>query len=278
MNLSTAVMLGVVQGITEFLPISSSGHLVIAQRLLGWKESAVFFDVCLHLGTFLAVLAVFHKDVWDLVQGGIHLTLRRPFMKLNPRRLNMQERIFLLVCVGTLPTLFVGLFARHALESAFASVTAVSINLLITGTFLWPTRYVKPLVQKPPGLTRGKQALWIGVCQSMALAPGISRSGATISAGLFLGLERDWAGRYSFLLFVPAVIGALILEGSHIKLENVDVPQTVVGILTAGVSGYMALRILLKIVRKGNFFVFAPYCWLVGVLGLVWALWMPGMN
>ena len=275
MSFVTAFLLGIVQGVTEFLPISSSGHLVIAQRLLGWKDPAVFFDVSLHVGTFLAVLAVFHKDIRDLIEGGISLIVQRPFGN-SKGPLDIQERIFLLVSVGTLPTVFVGLFARHALEDAFASVAAVSVNLLITGTFLWLTRYAKPLVRKPPKLTRGKHALGIGLSQALALAPGISRSGATISAGLFLGLEREWAGRYSFLLFVPAVIGALILEGSHMNMQNVELPQTILGVLTAAISGFIALRVLLKVVRKGNFFLFAPYCWLVGVLGLVWALLLKG--
>jgi len=276
MTLITAFILGIVQGVTEFLPVSSSGHLVIAQHLLGWKSPAVFFDVSLHVGTFLAVLAVFHKDIRDLIEGGIRLILQRPFRSSKAGKLDNQERIFLLVLVGTLPTVVAGLFARHALENAFASVAAVSVNFLITGTFLWLTRYAKPLVRKPPRLTRGKHALWIGLSQALALAPGISRSGATISAGLFLGLERDWAGRYSFLLFVPAVIGALILEGSHIRIQNVELAPTILGILTATIVGYIALRILLKVVRKGNFFVFAPYCWLLGALGLIWTLLFKG--
>ena len=272
MSLITAFLLGVVQGFTEFLPVSSSGHLVLAQHLLGWKEPAIFFDVSLHLGTFIAVLAVFRKDLLDLIQGGIRLIFQQPFGRLsgNGGRLDDQERIFLLVVVGTLPIVAAGLLVRHWLQGLFASVPAVSINLLITGTVLWLTRYIKHFTRKSPAMTRGKQALYIGIAQAMALAPGISRSGTTISAGLFLGLERDWAGRYSFLLFVPAVMGALILEGAHIKLENIQLLQTLLGITTAAVSGYFALRVLLKVVRNGNFYVFAPYCWLIGVIGLVW--------
>ena len=275
MTLLTSFILGIVQGVTEFLPISSSGHLVIAQHLLGWRDPAIFFDVSLHLGTFLAVVAVFHRDIRDLVQGGLRFILQRFFGNSKAgAKLDIQERIFLLVVVGTLPTVVAGLFARHVLQSAFASTAAVSVNFLITGTFLWLTRYAKPLVLKPPTLTRGRQALWIGLSQAMALAPGISRSGATISTALFLGLERDWAGRYSFLLFVPAVIGALILEGSHIRLQNVEAAPTILGILTATISGYVALRILLRVVRKGNFFAFAPYCWLMGMLGLIWSFFI----
>lgn len=272
MSLITAFFLGIVQGVTEFLPISSSGHLVIAQHLLGWKEPAVFFDVSLHIGTFIAVLVVFRRDVWDLAQGGVRLFLVRPLGKQKRGKLDIQERIFLLVVVGTLPTVFAGLFARHWLESIFNSVAAVSVNLLITGTFLWLTRYARPHVRKPPALTRGQHALYIGLAQAAALAPGISRSGSTIAMGLYTGLEREWAGKYSFLLFVPAVMGALILEGAHIEMQNVEVSQTLLGVATAAISGYIALRILLKVIRKGNFYAFAPYCWLVGSIGLIWTL------
>lgn len=270
MSFLTAFILGVLQGLTEFLPVSSSGHLVLAQHLLGWKEPAVFFDVCLHIGTFIAVLIVFREGVWDLVMGGIRLIFQRPFGRIKTRSLSTQERIFLLVVVGTVPTVFAGLFARHFLERIFASVPAVSINLLVTGTFLWLTRYAKTSLPKPASLMRGQHALWVGLAQAVALAPGISRSGATISAGLCLGLERDWAGRYSFLLFVPAVMGALILEGAHIEADSINVLQTLLGVVTAAVSGYIALRVLLKVVRNGDFYVFGPYCWLVGVAGLIW--------
>ena len=268
----TAFILGVVQGLTEFLPVSSSGHLVLAQHLLGWTEPAVFFDVCLHIGTFIAVLIVFRDGVWDLVVGGVRLIFQRPFGKIKTRGLSSQERIFLLVVVGTVPTVFAGLFLRHFLERIFASVPAVSINLLVTGTFLWLTRYAKTILPKSPALTRGQHALWVGLAQAIALAPGISRSGATISAGLFLGLDRDWAGRYSFLLFVPAVMGALVLESAHIELSGIEVGQTLLGVVAAAASGYIALKVLLKLVRKGDFYVFAPYCWLVGAAALIWTL------
>lgn len=272
MSWFTAFVLGVVQGLTEFLPVSSSGHLVLAQHLLGWKEPAIFFDVCLHIGTFIAVLIVFRGGVHDLVIGGIRLILQRPLGKVKTHKLSSEERVFLLVVVGTVPVVFAGLFARHFLERMFASVPAVSINLLVTGTFLWLTRYAKTTLPKPPSRTRGQHALWIGLAQAAALAPGISRSGATISAGLFLGLERDWAGRYSFLLFVPAVMGALILETTHIEFNDVEVLQTLLGVVTAAVTGYLALKVLLKVVHKGNFYVFGPYCWLLGVAALIWTV------
>lgn len=274
MDLLTAIVLGVVQGITEFLPISSSGHLVIAQHLLGWKEPAIFFDVSLHIGTLLAVFAIFWQDITELVKGAIHLIFKRS--GAEKRTIEINERVFLLVVIGTMPTVFLGLFTRHFLEAAFSSVAAVSVNLLITGTFLWLTRYAATLRPKSIPLTRGRHALWIGLAQGLALAPGISRSGTTISAGLFLGLERDWAGRFSFLLFVPAVLGALILESSHIETSQIQILPTLSGVVAAALTGYVALRILLKIVRRGSFYIFAPYCWGLGLIGLASSLLFHG--
>lgn len=270
MNLPSAFFLGLVQGLTEFLPISSSGHLVLGQHLLGFKEPEIFFDVCLHIGTFLSVLVVFREDVLNLIRGGLRFSFNgNPFKK---NRLDLQEKLFLLVVVGTIPTVILGLFARHELERLFASIQAVSVNLLITGTFLWLTRYARPSALRQVPQTRWKDALWVGLAQGIALAPGISRSGSTISSGLFLGLDRDWAGRFSFLLFVPAVMGALILELLRLKTDHIEIGPVLLGTVTAALTGYVALRFLLKILRKGNFYVFAPYCWVVGLSGLIWSL------
>lgn len=273
LNTVSAFLLGTVQGLTEFLPVSSSGHLVIAQHLLGWREPAVFFDICLHIGTLLAVLIILRKDVIDLIRGGLGVVLRKPFGNGVP--LELPERTFFLVLVGTLPTVLMGLFARHYLEEVFASLMVVSFNLLLTGTFLWLTRYMAPLSPKSILSTRWQHTLWIGLAQGFALAPGISRSGITIAAGLFLGLDRDWAGRFSFLLFVPAAIGAVILESTHLDLSTVQVMPTLMGIITATVTGCIALRLLLGLVRKGRFYVFAPYCWGLGIFFLLWSVVSP---
>jgi undecaprenyl-diphosphatase len=238
MDLFSALLLGLVQGLTEFLPVSSSGHLVLAQHLLGWEEPRIFFDVCLHIGTFAAVLAIFWKDVL-LLAGGAARLIYTP-SSWRRRGLDNDQRGFLMVVVGTVPIVVLGLLARDVLEQIFASVLGTSINLLITGTFLWFTRYTAKR-----GRTVGEMdwldAVIVGCAQAAALMPGISRSGASIAAGLFCGLEREWAARYAFLLFVPAVTGALILELSHVEVSQVHVLPTLLGAVVAAVSGYLAL-------------------------------------
>ncbi len=266
MDAGSAVLLGVVQGLTEFLPVSSSGHLVIGQALLGWNEPSIFFDVALHVGTLIAVLIVFRQEIWDITMGAVRLPFNgglKDAQKLGPR-----ERLFIFVVVGTIPIVLLGLFARKYIVQLFGSTTVVCFNLLITGTILWLTRYAT--TQRPRTLERMgiRDALIIGLAQSFAIMPGISRSGATISTGIYLGLDRELAGKFSFLLFTPAVIGAIILESTHITLTDIQLVPTLLGLLSGAVVGYVALNILLKLVRRGSLHVFAPYCWLLGVIGL----------
>lgn len=266
----SALMLGLLQGLTEFLPVSSSGHLVIAQQLLGWSEPNLFFDVCLHVGTLAAVLLVFRSDVADLIRGGLLILGRIPSRSREPLR--HPERLFLLVVAASIPTAFLGFFARHTLERLFASVAAVGVNLIITGSLLWLTKSAGARPDLGPARTGLGRALGIGLAQGLALAPGISRSGSTIAVGLLLGLDRDWAGRLSFLLFVPAVIGAVLLEAFDLEYDPTLISSAVVGALVAAVSGYLALRLLLRVVHRGAFHRFAPYCWLVGASALVYSL------
>ncbi|MDY6908621.1 MAG: undecaprenyl-diphosphate phosphatase [Thermodesulfobacteriota bacterium] len=272
MDLLSAIALGVVQGLTEFLPISSSGHLAIGQHLLGWKEPNIFFDVSLHLGTFAAVLIVFWKDVGGLVKGGC--AFAADSFKGRFDLADSNKRVFFLVFVGSIPTALMGFFGRHWVESLFMSLTAVGFNLLLTGTFLWITRYAASRTpERTSGRTTWRHALIVGIAQGFALAPGISRSGSTISAGLLVGLDREWAGRYSFLLFVPAVAGALALEIGDVDWSLVAPVPVLGGTLAAALTGTVALKLLLKTVRQGKFHLFAPYCWAVGLICLLSQAW-----
>ncbi len=266
MDTLSAVGLGVLQGLTEFLPVSSSGHLVIGQHLLGWKEPNVFFDVCLHLGTFLAVAMVFRRDIASLVRGGLGW-LRRP-LGGNPYDRDESRRLFELVFFGTIPTVIIGFAFKDLFESLFASVRAVGFSLLITGTLLWLTRRAASFRQWGPFDIRFRHAMLVGLAQGLAITPGISRSGTTIAVALFLGFQREWAGRFSFLLFVPAVMGAITLE--LVKLRGIPAPlgPIVWGTAAAAVTGYLALRFLLAVVRHGRFHIFAPYCWALGTVCL----------
>lgn len=266
MDTLSAVGLGLLQGLTEFLPVSSSGHLVIGQHLLGWQEPNLLFDVSLHVGTFLAVAVVFRHDIVLLVRGGLEW-LRHPLAG-NLHGRDESRRLFELVLFGTIPTVIIGFAFKDLFESLFASVRAVGFSLLITGTLLWLTRHTASFREWGPFDIRFRHAVLVGIAQGLAIAPGISRSGTTIAVALLLGFQREWAGRFSFLLFVPAVMGAVTLE--LVKLH--DIPAHLGPILwgtaTAAVTGYVALRFLLAVVRHGRFHVFAPYCWAVGVLCL----------
>lgn len=264
MDLLSALVLGVVQGLTEFLPVSSSGHLVIGQHLLGWEEPNIFFDVSLHLGTFVAVVVVFRSEIAELVRGA--LAFFRRLIARSTAPLEAAEKMLLLVAAGSVPTALLGLFARHYLEQLFGSVLAVGVNLMITGCLLWLTRNRSTAAHLQVSDTRWGHALWIGLAQGLALAPGISRSGSTISIGLLLGLDRDWSGRFSFLLFIPAVLGAILLEMLDVQYDPAILSSTLAGTIVAGVTGYVALRLLLRIVHRGAFYRFAPYCWAVGLL------------
>lgn len=263
MDTLSAVGLGIVQGLTEFLPVSSSGHLVIGQHLLGWQEPNLFFDVCLHVGTFLAVAVVFRRDVALLVQGGLRW-LRRPLGD-NPYDRDESRRLFELVLFGTIPTVIIGFAFKDLFETLFSSVRAVGFSLLITGTLLWLTRHAASFRERGPFDIRFRHAVIVGLAQGLAITPGISRSGTTIAVALFLGFQREWAGRFSFLLFIPAVMGAITLE--LFKLRGLPDPlwPLVWGTAAATVTGYVALRLLLAVVRHGRFDVFAPYCWALGI-------------
>lgn len=261
-----AVILGGVQGLTEFLPVSSSGHLVLFQHFFGLTEPELLFDICVHVGTLVAVLAVFHRDVLVLLKtlvrtpgliraaGGI-----QALFETHP-----EFRLMVMIVLGCVPTAVLGLIFAKMAEQLFGTVWLVGLALLITGTFLWFTRHRKA-AGRPVGEMRLKEAFLIGLVQGLAIIPGISRSGATISAALYLGVDRELAGRFSFLLAIPAILGALVLglDGEAFRTQ-LPLEKILVGSLVAAAVGYAALVVLLRMVRKGQIHRFAMYCWLVG--------------
>lgn len=272
MNTWEAVLLGIVQGLTEFLPISSSGHLVLFQNLLGFREPELLLDICLHLGTLMAVLVVFRSEIRDILATLVRLPRLLGAAGGFPSllRQNPQVRICFLILVGSVPTALLGVMFHGIADRIFASVGLVGAMLLITGGLLWFTRRLtaagRPLQEMRPG-----DAVWIGLAQGLAILPGVSRSGATISAALYLGLERRLAGRFSFLLSIPAIVGALLLEIKSSELQSsATAPAIALGTAAAGISGYFALVALLRLVEKGKIQYFAPYCWLLGCAALGW--------
>lgn len=270
MNLFTSLLLGIIQGLAEFLPISSSGHLALAQHLLGINtEVPAFFDVLLHLGTLLAVLVAYWGDVVEIVQeffrgvGDIvHGTTPTP---VPPAR-----RMILLIIVGTLP-LFAILPIHKKVQALGDSMVFIGMALVVTGFLL----FACDLVHRGHKTERSAtllDALLVGVGQALATMPGISRSGMTISAGCFLGFERSFAVRFSFLLSIPAVLGANILSLKDALEAGVDwaaVPVYLAGVVASAVVGYACIRLLKLIAQKGRFGGFAYYCWAVGLLTLL---------
>lgn len=263
------VVLGILQGLTEFLPISSSGHLVLVQQL--WPRSPfspqaqLLFDAAVHVATLIAVLWVFRGRVIWLVR--VLLGYLLPKVHAEERGLGL--RLWALLLVGTLPTLALGLALRGLIEKAFNSTTAVGIALLVTGTLL----FVAGRRSGSRGLAemRFHDALLIGAMQGLAIFPGASRSGFTIAAGLLLGLRRELAAEFSFLLAAPAILGALILEVQGLR----SMPDTeavlgplLLGSLLALITGVLALRWLLRLLRRGHLRAFAYYCWPLGLLAL----------
>ena len=271
MNTTEAIVLGTVQGLTEFLPVSSSGHLVLFQNFFGMKEPELLFDICLHIGTLSAVIIVFYREILDILRALFQIHGRMK-MAGGFKRLCETDpsiRMALLIVVGSIPTAVIGLLFREITDQLFGSTTIVGCMLLVTGTLLWLTRHISG-GGRPVGQTTLKDALLIGIVQGLAILPGISRSGATISTALFLSVDRKVAGRYSFLLSIPAIVGALVLGLDTPELQTtIPMDTIIVGSMVSATVGWFALVILLRVVDRGQLHRFAPYCWLVGIVTLV---------
>jgi undecaprenyl-diphosphatase len=273
LTLLQAIILGIVQGITEYLPISSSGHLVLAQHLFGLREPELMFDVAVHVGTLGAVVVFFRQDLINMLRAVVRFggQLFKGQAAWRDLWQNPDLRLTSLVVIGTIPTVILGLFFKPMTDRLFGSTALVGAMLLITGLLLWSTRWIK----RPGhgiGETGGGQAVLIGLVQGLAILPGISRSGATIAAGLWSGLDRATATRFSFILSLPAIVGATLLVAADAvgtPQATVSLPVMAAGMLAAGVVGYLALRFLVYMVQRSRLFVFAPYCWLVGMVTLL---------
>ncbi|MBN2207951.1 MAG: undecaprenyl-diphosphate phosphatase [Candidatus Coatesbacteria bacterium] len=274
------ILFGLVQGLTEFLPISSSGHLAIFHHLCSEKaDSMVPMGVLAHLGTLLAVLIFFRKDILNLVKSispcALEDVAREPTLLLSAVRPRDSEtalfsqRLLSMIVVGTIPAAVVGLLFKDSIEQAFTNVKLVGGMLLLTAGLLLLTRFAKEGTK-----TVWQQWLWyalaIGVFQAAAIMPGISRSGATIAAGLFLGLQRDFAARFSFLLSIPAIGGAFLLEfGEIVEAFRTQGPWQMVAVFMAAfIVGYLSIAVLLKLISRRKLHYFGFYCFAVGILTL----------
>ncbi len=271
-----ALFLGLLQGATEFLPVSSSGHLVLVPWLLGWPVPGLAFDALVHWGTTVAVIAYFWRDWVALIRGAWH--------GLRTRSLdNPNARLLLLLVLATVPGALAGALLEDFFEGMFARPAAAAGFLLLTAAILtlaesvWARRSSAPDGDPPRPLSAlsWPDALTVGLAQAVAILPGVSRSGATIAAGLGRGLEREAAARFSFLLSTPIILGAGAMQMLQLFQTGGwarEAPTLIVGFLAALVSGGLSIHFLLRYVRRRPLYPFALYCVLLGILGLVAAI------
>lgn len=261
MDILYAVFLGFLQGATEFLPVSSSGHLILAEHFFGVEGGGLTFDVVLHLGSLLAILAYFRRDFLDLTLG--------LFGVFTPERGPEHRRMAIYICCATVPAVVVGLALGKAAETTLRSPAIVAFTLSAAGLVLWYAERVGKRAHALKGMSF-KNAMIIGFCQSLALIPGVSRSGSTITAGLFLGLKRDAAARFSFLLSAPIILGAgsykILKLMSGPGLESGQLLFYGVGFVSSALTGYLFIALLMKFVQNHSLAVFAYYRFFLSAL------------
>ena len=260
MDILTSVFLGIIQGLTEFLPISSSGHLVIFQNFLGLKEPEIFFDVCLHMGTLLAILIYYFQKIKTLCVSCFD------FKNFNITT-NKNLSLVAMIIIGSIPTAVIGLLIKKYCMGIFADIGFAGLMLIITSIILSCSFFIKEKGEKDIK-NPVKKALAIGVIQGLAVFPGISRSGSTIVTGLFLGLNKEDAAEFSFLLSIPAVAGAQLLAIADVSKDYIaaNLLPVLLGSFASFLTGYLALIFLIRIVKKGKLYFFAPYCFIAGAV------------
>lgn len=273
MELVRAVVLGFIQGATEFIPISSSGHLVIVPWLLGWPHSSLLFDAIVHWGTLVAILLVFWRDFWAMLIAGTQSVFQRSLT-------NPMARLAWFIVVGTIPAALFGLFFKDFIEGLFEGAGAPLVagaSLIVTAGLLGGSEQMTKRLASAKNLDQmgWRDALVVGCAQVVALLPGVSRSGSTIAAGLAQGIQREAAARFSFLLGTPAFLGAGLLQMVDAMAEDssavaAQAPYLVAGFVVSAVVGFAAIRFMLAYLRSNSLYAFAIYCFVAGatVIGI----------
>jgi len=257
LRLIDILILGVVQGITEWLPVSSSGHLAIIQNYLGLSREEhllIFIDIMLHVGTLAVILIEFREDIAKIVKATVRLDFKTE-----------EGKLALFILVGSVPTALISFTLRSIFESFFEKLLVIGIALLVTGFFLFASERRKDNKELDY-----LDSLLIGIAQGIAFIPGISRSGVTIATGLLRKVKKEAAFRYSFLLSIPAVIGtavaSTIAEFGSLPTQDIYLPTVLFGVITSMILGYVSFKLLQRMVMKGRFHMFAYYCWIVGAI------------
>lgn len=268
MNIIEAILLGILQGITEFLPVSSSGHLVLARALIGETLiPGITFEVVVHFGSFCSIAVYYRKLLGDMVKD-VAQSLTPTGIRKQRFKTDENTKLSLIILLSMIPALIVGFTMKDSIEEAFVNPFFASIMLLVTGSILFSTKFVK----SPTKDVNASRGFWMGVAQAFAILPGISRSGSTISLGLLLGVNREKVANFSFLMVLPVLAGAMLLE--LIELINIGTVIIPVSILVTGffasfISGYLALTYLIKLLKRDKFHYFSYYCWSIGIAGII---------
>jgi undecaprenyl-diphosphatase len=265
MPLSHAIVLGLIQGLTEFLPVSSSAHLFLTPWLLHWEDSGLAFDVALHFGTLMAVLWYFRAEWARLITSF--------FSILGKRRIDTpEERRVVFLVVATIPGALAGLALNKYAESAFRAPLVVGVMLIIAGVVLWLVDRSAPQARPLESMTM-RDAVIVGLAQAFAIIPGVSRSGSTITAGRAIGLSREATAVFSFLLSMPIIAAAVVLEGPKaLHAAGGDIAPLVAGVLASAISGWLAISLLIKLVSRHSYGVFALYRVVIGIAVILIAL------
>lgn len=269
MDILQAIIIGLVQGLTEFLPVSSSAHLIFVQHALGLTNVPLAFDVLLHVGTLVAVLIYFFDDIIKMIQGFfLSLIDLKNGKFITEIKRDPYKKLAWLTIIATIPVGIVGILFNDIVEELFAGLSIPAFLLLITGCLLYVSQRMNSGKIDVQNITV-KEALIMGCGQALAVLPGLSRSGTTIAAGLFSGLDKEFAAKFSFILSIPAILGAAVVQLKDLSGANIEISACIAGFVIAVISGYFAISFLLKLVRERSLDIFAYYCWIVGIVILV---------
>ena len=272
MDIFQAIIIGLVQGLTEFLPVSSSAHLIFAQQALGVGDVGLAFDVLMHVGTLVAVIVYFFNDIVNMIKGFLlSLVDLKDGNFIREIKKDPYKKLAWLTILATIPVGVVGVLFNDIIESMFQGLTIPAFLLLVTGCLLYVSQRMNTGRIDVRNITL-KEALIMGCGQALAILPGLSRSGTTIAAGLFAGLDKEFAAKFSFILSIPAILGAAVFQLKDLSGGSVEIGACIAGFIVAAISGYLAISFLLKIVREKSLDIFAYYCWIVGIIVLIGSL------